>query len=106
MRCGDLDEASQALKVLSSRMLNNNVEGRVLIDDESFDEASNKELLEEAVTSTEPQVKAAFTSTIAGIVQGPDDLSQVEESPWAVRLRQQYLSWKSSSQEQSTSKVV
>ena len=96
MRSGDLTEASQALTVLSSRMLKpigsqqeeNHDDG----DAGSNDENSGGDL-EEALLSPEPEAQAVYTATLAQMIQGPEDALEAENSPWATRLREQYISW-------------
>jgi hypothetical protein len=96
MRSGDLAEASQALTVLSSRMLKP-VMSQQEVEDEDDDADSNDEnsdeALEEALLSPEPEAQVVYTSTLAQMIQGPQDASEAENSPWATRLREQYILW-------------
>ncbi|KAG0590834.1 hypothetical protein M758_1G125600 [Ceratodon purpureus] len=96
MRSGDLAEASQALTVLSSRMFKP-VGSQQEVDDEVDDadiyDENSDEALEEALLSPEPEAQAVYTSTLAQMIQGPLDASEAENSPWATRLREQYILW-------------
>ena len=100
MRSGDLAEASQALTVLSSRMLKPAkllAEEEEEVDDDD-DAESSDEALEEALLSPEPEMQAIYTSTLAQMIQGSGDASEAEKSPWATRLREQYISWNRTTQ--------
>lgn len=97
MRCGDLTEASEALHVLSSRMLKKTeippekLEERS--DDDNFDENSHDDHLEEVILSPKPGAQAMYTATLSGVITGLEDASEVEKSPWATRLREQFSAW-------------
>lgn len=98
MRCGDLTEASEALHVLSSRMLKKSgipqqkLEDRS-DDDDDFEENSHDDHLEEVILSPNPRAQAMYTATLSGVMKGLEDASEVEKSPWATRLQEQFSAW-------------
>jgi len=99
MRCGDMNEAAQALHVLSARMVsedNARQDINELIDDESAEQTGQDELFEEAVLSPQPLAQAAYTIALAGLAQGANDTREAEKTPWATRLALQHECWKGS----------
>jgi pentatricopeptide repeat protein len=99
MRCGDMNEAAQALHVLSARMVsedNARQDINELIDDESAEQTGQDELFEEAVLSPQPLAQAAYTIALAGLAQGANDTREAEKTPWATRLALQHERWKGS----------
>ncbi|CAM6021835.1 unnamed protein product [Sphagnum balticum] len=99
MRCGDMNEAAQALHVLSARMVSEDNAGQdinELFDDESAEQTGQDELFEEAVLSPQPLAQAAYTIALAGLAQGASDTQEAEKTPWATRLALQHERWKGS----------
>lgn len=99
MRCGDMNEAAQALHVLSARMVSEDNAGQdinELFDDESAEQTGQDELFEEAVLSPQPLAQAAYTIALAGLAQGANDTLEAEKTPWATRLALQHERWKGS----------
>lgn len=95
MRSGNLAEASEALSVLSSRMRKpmGTQQGVTEEDENASSDKDSDEELEAALLSPEPEAHAVYTSTLAGVIQGPHDASYIENSSWATRLREQHELW-------------
>ncbi|BBN17350.1 protein MpPPR_9 [Marchantia polymorpha subsp. ruderalis] len=105
MQAGQTEDAAEALRVLSFRMLDNckpkdeagNLQ-RNLVQGVIGDLArknlnlgmNTRELLKDAVLHTSPEALAIYTASLAGLVQGDSENSDTEQSLWAARLSAQY----------------
>lgn len=107
MRSGDLTEASEALTVLSSRMLKPKPVRSPEVDEDddvgSNDDHSDDEL-EEALLSPEPDAFPVYVSTLAQVMQGPQGAAEAENSSWATRLREQYILWNQAQPQKTSSR--